>query len=128
MEKRFVGRKLNLFALTNYLMMFFRREGFEVKKEKVDEGFKIVVEPSYSHDTAEPVTAYILGKPDDFTVKFVTGTLSQSLIKWGRLTTLIGGGAFFLKGLKSQDALEKLEKAFWIYVNEKTDYLARSVK
>jgi len=128
MEKKFVQRNVNLLFLTDYLMAFFSREGLEAKKLRVEEGFKIVVKPSYSRDMYEAVIVYILGKPNDFTIKFVTGELSRSLVKWGRLTRLIGGGSFLLRGLKSQDVLEKLEKDFWMYVNEKIDYLLGSAK
>jgi hypothetical protein len=46
----------------------------------------------------------------------------------GLSTTLFGGGVFVLRGLKLQEALEKLEKKFWLYLEEKITYASRSYR
>jgi hypothetical protein len=44
------------------------------------------------------------------------------------LTKSLGGGYFLLKGLKLQEELEKLEREFWIYVEDKVAQLAGSAQ
>lgn len=128
MEKRYVGTHVNLHFLVKNLTGFFKNLGFETTEERSDKGCKIVVIPSHEHDVRDRVRIYMVGNPDNFSIKFVAGARSRSLVKWGRLTTLFGGGAFLLKGLKSKEALEKLEKKFWVYVNEKIDHLTNSAE
>jgi hypothetical protein len=47
-------------------------------------------------------------------------------MRLGQLTHLFGGGVLFLRGVKSDEAEEKLERDFWIFIEEKIDFLAKS--
>jgi len=128
MEKKYVGSNVDLHLLVENLMTFFKDLGFATRKEETDKAYKIVATPGHGHDIRESVRVYTLGKPDNFSIKFVAGARSSAMVKWGSLTTLFGGGILLLRGLKSQDALEKLEKDFWMFVNEELDRLAGSAK
>jgi len=86
----------------------------------------IIARPRQFHGIVEEINVYIIGEPEDFKVKFVAGSRSNAWIKLGTITSLLGGGVFLVKGLKSQEALEKLEKEFWDYVNKTAWSLANS--
>jgi len=46
----------------------------------------------------------------------------------GFLTGIIGGGSIFLKNVKTLETLEKLEKEFWIYVEDLVAQLVDSAR
>lgn len=126
MEDRWVRRNVNLSLLNKRLASFFEGKGFKTASEKSVEGHKIVATPKRAPNIQENVTILITGDSEDFTIKFITGSHSRSLIRFGFFTSLLGGGSFLLRGLASQEALERLEKEFWNHVDEIIDRLAGS--
>jgi hypothetical protein len=74
----------------------------------------------------EPISVRISGDPSDFTVDLKASELTARPIRTGLLTKSLGGGYFLLKTLKLQEELEKLEKEFWIYVEDKVAELTGS--
>lgn len=72
------------------------------------------------------LTVKIIGDSNDFVVELLAGKRMRSSVRFGFLTTIFGGGNFLLQALKSQEALEKLEKEFWVYIEETITRLAGS--
>lgn len=118
MEDRWINKSVDLSMLNNRLVQFFEKRNFGTFEESSEEGYHIVVTPREFHDILEGIHVYINGKPNDFKVKFDAGVRSRSFVRLGILTTVFGGGRLTLKGLKSQEALEKLEGEFWVYLDK----------
>lgn len=124
MQDRFVARNVDLRLLTERLILFFWKRNFAVVKRKVVEGWEITVNPPPRDRIVDRITVAVTGDREDFSVKFITGSHSR-VYKWvGHLTTLFGGGILFSKGFESELALEKLEREFWVYVDETVEGLA----
>jgi hypothetical protein len=128
MKNRYVGRNVDLSLLRQWIEQFFKKKNFRTVIEKETNGYRIIARPTHVHEIVDNITVSISGTPNDFTLNFVTGTRSEAFIKLGMLTSLFGGGIAYLRGVKSQEVEEKIEKLFWIYIGEKIDYLANKVK
>lgn len=117
MEDQWIDKNVNLSALVNYIVRFFEERRFLTSIKSSAEGFSIIATPRPFHGIVEKINVCITGDPNSFKVKFDAGFHSDKWVKLGMLTSFFGGGFFTLKGLKSQEALEKLEKEFWKYVD-----------
>lgn len=118
MEDSWISKNIDLTMLSNRLVQFFEERNFRTFQEKSEKKYHIVVAPRRFHDILEEIHVYINGQSDEFKVKFDAGARSRELVRTGILTTVFGGGRLTLKGLKSQEALEKLEKEFWVYIDK----------
>jgi hypothetical protein len=127
-EYRYVGRNVDLSLLTEWIVRFLRRKEFIVVKEDTEKGSEIIAKPTHVHEIIGVIRASILGDSTDFLVRFTVGARSQSFIKFGRLTEWLGGGFAFLRGVKSQDEEDELERKFWIFIHEKINLLVNSAK
>ena len=127
MEDRWINKHISLSMLNNRLVQFFEERNFRTFQEKSEKKYHIVVAPRRFHDILEEIHVYVNGQPDDFKVKFDSGARSRELVRTGILATVFGGGRLTLKGLKSQEALEKLEKEFWVYADKVIWSLASSL-
>ncbi len=116
MNSHYVDKEINLSLLSKWVENFFVRKGFRTRSELVAKEYRIVSKPTHVHEIIGVTTVLILGDPKDFTIKFFSGSRSDSYVKFGRLTSLFGGGILYLRGLKSQENEEKLERSFWIYI------------
>jgi len=126
MKDRFVGRNVDLRLLTERLKLFFLKRNFTVVERKVAEGREIIVNPPPRERIVDRITVSVTGDREDFSVKFIAGSHSH-IYKWvGQLTTLFGGGILFSRGFESESALERLERNFWLYVDETVESLAET--
>lgn len=116
MNSHYVDKEINLALLSKWVENFFVRKGFRTRREVVAKEYRTVARPMHVHEIIGVTTVSISGDPKDFTVKFFSGSRSDAYVKFGRLTSLFGGGILFLRGLKSQENEEKLERSFWIYI------------
>lgn len=119
MESSYVGRKIDLFLLSEWVETFFAERGFRVAKDAGIKGYRVVARPTHVHEIIGRITVSISGNPDDFTVKFFAGSQSDSFLKYGRLTSLFGGGILYLRGVRSKEAEERLERSFWVFIEQK---------
>jgi len=117
MEDQWVNKNVDLSVLNNRLVQFFEKRNFVTSQESSEEKCDIVARPRRFHDILEEIHVHVSGQPDNFKVRFDAGSHSSGLVRLGILTTVFGGGRLTLKGLKSQEALEKLEREFWIYLD-----------
>jgi hypothetical protein len=124
MNDRFVGRNVDLRLLTERLILFFLKGNSTVVKRKVAEGWEIIVNLPPRERIVDRIAVSVTGSCEDFSVKFIAGSHSR-MYKWvGQLTTMFGGGIVFSKGFESELALEKLERNFWVCVDETVESLA----
>lgn len=119
MEVQWKNRNIQLSMLSDFICQFFTDRGFAVSSNDSGGKYLVVARPKHFHQIAENIRVSVTGKPDDFTVEFAAGAHSRLLVIFGTLTSFLGGGAYGLKGLKSREALEKLEPEFWTYLTEK---------
>jgi len=128
MEIQWKDKNVQLSALTDFVCQFFTERNFTISLSNSNANYLVVARPRRSHEIAENVRVSVIGKPNDFTVEFIAGPHSRALIIFGTLTSFFGGGALSLKGLKSREALEKLEQKFWTYLTEKVLQLTDSAR
>ena len=127
MQRRWVGKNVDLLLLIEYLENFFRDKGFKTSKEDGSTSeYSIKAKPQKRTSIIEPVIIGISGTSDDFLIEFSTSGRSRSTVRFGFVTTMFGGGSLILRGLKSQEALEKLEKEFWVYIEEAIAHMINS--
>jgi len=126
MEVQWKNRNIQLSILADFISQFFTDRGFAVSSNDSVGKYLVIARPKRFHQIAENIRVSVTGKPDDFTVEFVAGAHSRHLVMFGTLTSFLGGGSFGLKGLKSREALEKLEPEFWTSLTEKVCQLEDS--
>lgn len=130
MRDQWRGSNVDLGLLTEGVKEFFTDRQFEVKMEKKGEGFVIEAETASLLNVRLRIDVSIYGTPNDFTIEYVAdkkrkGFYSPTMIA-GYLSTILGGGLLFRSEFKLQEALEKLEKAFWEHVDGQVARLERS--
>ncbi len=126
MRDSWKGKNVNLSVLSERIACFFESKKFATSLQRKNSEFIIVAAPQSFHGISEKIIVSISGNPDDFSINFIGGSRSRSLILHGSFLSLIGGGFFVLKGLKSLEEIEKLEEQFWIYVDQLIWYLTNS--
>ena len=126
MNMPYKGRNVDLSLLSRWIERFFKKREFRVTKEIEEETFRIVARPTYVHEIVDTITVSVSGNPNDFVVKLYIGTRSEVLMKIGQLASLFGLGVLFLRGVKSDEAGETLQREFWVFVEEKIDFLTNS--
>lgn len=126
MEVQWKNRNIQLPMLVDVICRFFTERSFAVSSNDSGGKYFVVARPKRFHQIAENIRVSVTGKPDDFTVEFAAGAHSRLLVIFGTFTSFLGGGSFGLKGLKSREALEKLEPAFWTCLTEKVCQLEDS--
>ena len=126
MQERWVGKNVDLPLLSERIVNFFKDKGFKIANDWSASEHKISARPQRGLGILGRVIVRILGNANDFLIEFSTSGHSDSAIKLGSVTTMFGGGSLILRGLKSQEALKKLEKDFWTYTEETVTHLIDS--
>jgi len=126
MQRLWVGKNVDLVLVSERIENFFKDKRFETKKDWSAPEYVISAKPQYGVGVLGRVIVRVLGNPSDFLIEFSASDHSRSAIKLGFITTMFGGGSLVLRGLKSQEELEKLEKDFWIYMEEAVTHLINS--
>jgi hypothetical protein len=128
MQRRWTGQNVDLNLLSDEVDDFFKNREFVTKKSESPGERKILLQPKYpTVKLEEPISVRIAGDPNDFTVDLRASELTTRPVRMGMLTKSLGGGYFLLRSLKLREELEKMEKEFWIFVEDKVAQLARSV-
>lgn len=125
-QKRWTAKDANLDLLIEKIESFFKSKGFKTKRNVSPQGYKISTVPKNVGDVKAGIKATILGHPHDFMVELSVGETSRFSTLLGLSTIPFGGGTLVLRGLKLQEALERLEKEFWVYVEEAIPYVTGS--
>jgi len=120
MRDRLTGKQVNLDALVETLKEFFDPGSFTTIVKSESHKYRIVALPKTGSNLCDRMEVLIEGGPDDFTVEFgESENYSRKFIFFGSLMSILGGGAFLKKGLRSQEELDKLENDFWIFFDAK---------
>jgi hypothetical protein len=117
---------MNLSLLSERAEDFLKDRGFLTEKDESAEEYKILWASPDARNMRNAMTVRIFGNPNDFGVEIIASERTRRFIKLGLLTQMFGGGYLVVRGLKAKEALEKLEKEFWIYMEEKVAELAGS--
>lgn len=129
MQRRWTGKNVDLDSLSTSLEDFLKSRQVVTQKSESAGERKILLQPNYSTiKLKEPVSVRIAGEPDDFIVDLRASELVTRQVRIGMLTKPIGGGHYLLRSLKLQEELEKLEKEFWIFVEDKVAQLSQSAQ
>lgn len=123
MEDRYFGRGVNLSLLVDRLMVFFKERNFTSGKKKIRDGYVVFAGAPRSHKMVGVTKVLVKGDPTDFIVRFDGGSRSDAYRLLGYLTYYFGGAILVSKSYESQEAMAKLERQFWVYVNETVDRL-----
>jgi len=126
MQRRWIARHVDLEALSKSIAEFLTGYGCETRREVVANGYLVRASPTSVMDLKDNITVTLCGAPGDFEVKFLSGERTRSSLLFGYVTTIFGGGNLVLRGLKSQEALRKLEKAFWVSVEEMITHMSNT--
>ena len=126
-RSRWVGKNIDLALLTRHIEDFFKRREFKTKINESMGNYKILFMPQHAN-IYENAEVTISGDPNDFVIEFSAGKKARSSVMLGFLTRIIGGGSIFLKNVKTLETLEKLEKEFWIYVEDLVAQLVDSAR
>jgi len=123
---QWTGKNVDLALLSECIEDFFKDRGYSTEKDESEGGYTILWAPQYAGIMRQAMTARVFGNPNDFVVEIIASERTRDSIRLGLLTQLFGGGYLVLRGLRAKEALEKLEKEFWAYVEEKIAHLAGS--
>ncbi len=128
MQRRWTGKNVNLALLSDRVEDFFKDRGFSTEKEESAGEYTILWAPPRVRSMRDAMTVRILGNPNDFVVEIIASERTRGTITLGMLTKLFGGGYLVVRGLRAKEALEKIEREFWVYVEEKVAHLAGSAE
>ena len=120
------GRNIDLALLSVYVEDFLKNNGFGVRKIVSSKECTVLETRKRPRSFHMDVTVKIIGDSNDFVIEFLAGERVRSSVRWSLLATAFGGGSFLLRALKSQEALQKLEKEFWVYNEETVNRLTGS--
>jgi len=122
-QKRWTAKDANLDLLTEKIESFFKSKGFKTKKNALPNGTRIATAPKHVRDVKAGIQVAILEGPHELMVELSVGETSRFSTMLGLSTILFGGGTLVLRGLRLQEAMERLEKEFWVYVEETIPYI-----
>lgn len=109
---------VNLLSLVQKIISFFESEEFNnVTAFETERGYEIIVGDSKRYKMGNDVSVTIEGKPDEFTINLTSTKKEKGPSIPLMLAQMIGAGYFALKELKSEEAMQKLEKEFKLKIN-----------
>jgi hypothetical protein len=118
MDSHYEDKDIDLKLVGEWVEQYFTQKGFNSIKKVTEETIEIISKPKPIHEMIGLINVHISGTSNDFTIKFFSGSRSDAYVKYGRLTSLFGGGILFLRGIKSQENERKFEESFWVYIEE----------
>jgi len=130
MQKNWKEKNIDLALLITRIGDFFKAKDFHAIKGEIPTGYQILAEDSPYFKIDGYVSVTVEGTSNDFAVKFdlctkeKNGGISSSMF----LESMLIGGYFILKRLKSDEAWLKLEKEFWICAENAVVQLSNSAK
>jgi len=129
MQKRWTGKNVDLDLLSEYIEEFFTDKGLKAKTT-VSQGKRTIlwVPQNVRWPANKAMTVNIVGDSNDFTIELTATEQTLRSIKLGLLMKPLGGGYFALRGLRLREALEKIEREFWVYVEDKVAHLTGSAR
>lgn len=128
MQRQWVGKNVDLKLLSEYVEDFFKDKGFKTRKDESAGKYTILWTSQRVRNMRNAMTASVFGDSNDFVVEIIASERTRDSIRIGMLTAAFGGGYLALRGLKAKEVLEKLEREFWVYIEEKVVHLTGSAE
>jgi len=128
MQRQWVEKNVDLKLLSECIEDFFKDRGFKTRKDESAGKYTILWTSQRVRNMRDAMTASVFGDSNDFVVEIIASERTRGSIRVGMLTSAFGGGYLALRGLKAKEALEKLEKEFWVYIEEKVANLTGSAE
>ena len=111
-------KSYDLNCLADAVEFFFREKGFKITKHQEEAGkILITVYPKPGTDILGRIKVILSSSSDQLSIEFTYSSLSRVLRLFGTLASYFGMGYLVLKGLKSEEEIERIEKEFWIYIS-----------
>jgi hypothetical protein len=117
MEKQWKNHSVSLQRLARMIGNFYLQRNLKVEETAVTNGYSIRVILAELR-VSGVMTIIIRGTPDDFTIETRATEHQDGTVKVGLMTTIFGGGSLVLGSIKSREELEKLEREFWVRIEE----------
>jgi hypothetical protein len=128
-ERKWTMNNVDLDKFTLKIGDFFGERDFEVVRDTLSTGYRILSGNSSRFRLMGYVSVTIEGKPDDFTVKLELINKKGQYSKYsGLLLSLFGGGILVRREAESEEAWIKLQKEFWLYVDNLVANLTGTAK
>lgn len=128
MKHKWIGKNVNLKSLAETIAYFLETKKFEILRENPEGSYQIFGIFRSPENEIRSVQVCISGTPNDFTIQLTAGEQARSILKFGSLISLFGGGLLLLKGHQSAEFYEKFEEEFWSYVEGKVSQLEDSTE
>jgi hypothetical protein len=118
MQRRWVGKNVNLAELTSHIGDFFKTRDFEAIRGETPKGFQILASDSPHFRLEGHVCVNIDGNPEDFVVEFdlCNSQKRRDYLLPNPITRMFIGGYLSLRKMKSDETWIKLEKELLQYV------------
>jgi len=129
MQTRWTGKNVDLDKLSECIEEgFFRDRGFSTERTESEGERAILWTPQRAINMRRAMMVKIVGDSNDFMIELKASELAGRSIQLGLLTKIFGGGHLAIRGLRLKEALEKLEREFWVFVEDKVAQLTGSAK
>jgi len=128
MQSQWIGKNVDLKLLGECIEDFFKDKGFKTTKDESARKYTILWTSQRVRNMRDAMRATVFGDSNNFVVEIIASERTRGSITLGMLTKAFGGGYLALRGLKAKETLEKLEKEFWTYIEEKVAHLTGSAE
>jgi hypothetical protein len=120
MQRRIVKENVDLSVLVDRTIRFLEKEEFDdIVEVKTETGFQIIAGNSSIRKINKDILISIDGTPEEFSINLeLSGERKMEHLSIPvMLATMIGGGYFVLKHLRSDEAWLKFKTDFWKQMN-----------
>jgi hypothetical protein len=120
MQRRVVNENIDLSVLADHTIRFLEKEEFDdIVEVKTETGFQIMAGNSSIRKIDKDILISIDGTPEEFSINLeLSGERKMEHLSIPvMLATMIGGGYFVLKHLRSDEAWLKFKTDFWNHMN-----------
>lgn len=129
MKKQWREKNVDLTLLSKTIEDFLKAKGYRTRSLLGESKKKYRISATLlKNRDSTGVVVRIYGEPNDFVMELdlpIEAQLSKTL---GSVIALFGGGYLYLRGLKSEEAYQKLEEDFWLFAEEAVARLIDSTK
>lgn len=118
MKYQWVGKNVNLSLLTEGVENFLINWGFKVQRiESGNDCYKEVLGVfGAQKEDLKRVKVILEKNTEGFSIEFAADEKKNFLLKLGFLTSFFGGGPLLRKAYKNNEFYQKLEDAFWKFL------------
>jgi len=127
-QKRWAGKSVDLTLLSGCVEDFFKDKGFVTKIHESEGERTIFWAPKSIKNLNKAMKVIIFGDPNNFVIELTASENTRRSLWLGLLTKSLGGGYLVLRGSRMREALEELEREFWVFIEDKVAHLVGSAE